>query len=316
MPTQTEAGKAFEYALITTAENELSAYGNVSTVKDSSFAVAAKCFQLFSAAEQLKYSKASTAAIKHLLDLEPRLIHPFNANDDLNLRLAQDVEGGKGDVRDLLISRTAQDWVIGLSAKNNHKAVKHSRLSNTIDFGKEWLGLQCSYEYFATINPIFSELRTLKTEGALWRSLPSKHQRFYMPVLEAFLKELIELDQQHPGSVPAALLTYLIGNMDFYKVIKRKGFTEIFGFDLRGTLNKAAGANKPVMKVSRLKLPTRIIDLSFKKNSTDTLFLTCDEGWQISFRIHNASSRVEPSLKFDINLIGQPQSLYAHHVQW
>ncbi|MBC7813539.1 MAG: HaeIII family restriction endonuclease, partial [Burkholderiales bacterium] len=27
-----------------------------------------------------------------------------------------------------------------------------------------------------------------------------------------------------------------------------------------------------------------------------------------SFRIHNASSAVEPSLKFDINLVGLPQA--------
>ncbi len=60
----------------------------------------------------------------------------------------------------------------------------------------------------------------------------------------------------------------------------------------------------------------RIIELSFKPNSTDTLFLICDEGWQISFRIHNASSKVEPSLKFDINLIGQPPALYTHHIHW
>ncbi|MDR2122992.1 MAG: HaeIII family restriction endonuclease [Flavobacteriaceae bacterium] len=33
-------------------------------------------------------------------------------------------------------------------------------------------------------------------------------------------------------------------------------------------------------------------------------------------RIHNASTKVEPSLKFDINLIGQPQSLYSHHLNW
>ena len=31
-----------------------------------------------------------------------------------------------------------------------------------------------------------------------------------------------------------------------------------------------------------------------------------DNGWQFSFRIHNASTFVEPSLKFDIQLIGIP----------
>lgn len=98
--------------------------------------------------------------------------------------------------------------------------------------------------------------------------------------------------------------------------IKISNKTEIYGFNLHGTLNKAADKIKPSFKVNRLKLPTRIIELSFKPNSTDTLFLTCDEGWQISFRIHNASSKAEPSLKFDINLIGQPPALYTHHIHW
>jgi hypothetical protein len=34
-----------------------------------------------------------------------------------------------------------------------------------------------------------------------------------------------------------------------------------------------------------------------------------DKGWQISFRIHNASTMVEPSLKFDINIVGLPSNL-------
>lgn len=150
----------------------------------------------------------------------------------------------------------------------------------------------------------------------MWRNLKDKHKRFYIPILESFKTELLELDKDNPTLVPANLLKYLIGNKDFYKVIKRPNKTEIYGFHLYGTLNKSADKVKPKFKVNKVKLPTRIIELSFKPNSTDTLFLTCDEGWQISFRIHNASSRVEPSLKFDINLVGQPQTLYSHHIYW
>ena len=39
-----------------------------------------------------------------------------------------------------------------------------------------------------------------------------------------------------------------------------------------------------------------------------------DEGWQISFRIHNASLKLETSLKFDINLIGNPPILFTQHL--
>lgn len=41
-----------------------------------------------------------------------------------------------------------------------------------------------------------------------------------------------------------------------------------------------------------------------------------DNGWQISFRIHNASSKVEPSLKFDVELIGQPTGLFIIDMPW
>jgi len=140
-------------------------------------------------------------------------------------------------------------------------------------------------------------LRILKEANELWRNLKDKHTRFYLPVLEAFKREMLKLDKENPSIVPSALLQYLIGNKDFYKVIKRPHKTEIYGFHLYGTLNKSAEKIKPKFKVNRLKLPSRIIELFIKPDSTDTLFLTCDEGWQISFRIHNASSKVEPSLK-------------------
>ncbi len=194
--------------------------------------------------------------------------------------------------------------------------MKHSRLSDKIDFGKEWLNLNCSKTYFDSVLPIFGELRLLKEQKQLWRNLKDKHKRFYIPILEAFKNEMLLLDKENSSIVPANLLSYLIGSKDFYKVIKRTGNTEIYGFNLYGSLNKSSDKKKPTTKVTKVKLPSRIIELSFKQNSTDTLFLTCNEGWQISFRIHNASSKVEPSLKFDINLIGQPQMLYSHHLHW
>jgi hypothetical protein len=314
MPSQTEAGKAFEFALFTEAYNYLSNTHKVLAKSDSSFSVAKNCFQLFSQAVQRSYLDAANAAINHITKIEPRLENPSSSSDVLTLQIVPDSEGIRGDVRDVLFIRSTQNWEIGISAKNNHKAVKHSRLSDKIDFGKEWLNLNCSEIYFKSVVPIFSELRRLREANELWRNLRDKQKRFYIPILEAFKTEMLKLDEENPANVPSSLLRYLIGHKDFYKVIKRSNKTEIYAFNLYGTLNKAAEKVKPKFKVNRLKLPTRIIEFSFKPNSTDTLFLTCDEGWQISFRIHNASSKVEPSLKFDINLVGQPQSLYAHHI--
>ena len=81
-----------------------------------------------------------------------------------------------------------------------------------------------------------------------------------------------------------------------------------------GTLNLPFKNIKAKAKVSKLKLPSRLIEISFKPNSKTTLLAYFDEGWQISFRIHNASSKVESSLKFDINLVSSPHTLFTNHI--
>jgi len=53
------------------------------------------------------------------------------------LEIVSDLQGQSGDVRDVLAIRSLQKWEIGVSAKNNHRAVKHSRLSNDINFGEK-----------------------------------------------------------------------------------------------------------------------------------------------------------------------------------
>ena len=53
-----------------------------------------------------------------------------------------------------------------------------------------------------------------------------------------------------------------------------------------------------------------------KENSNTTIEVVCDNGWNVSMRLHNASSKVEPSLKFDVNLIALPNSVYASDEYW
>ena len=73
-------------------------------------------------------------------------------------------------------------------------------------------------------------------------------------------------------------------------------------FNIYGTLNRNAGRERSIVNVPQLNMPTRFFDISFKPNSRNTIIVTCDNGWTVSMRIHNASSRVEPSLKFDVRL--------------
>lgn len=102
-------------------------------------------------------------AVNFLIDLEPRLSNGINKSDVLQLEIVSDKKGQAGDVRDVLAIRSLQKWELGISAKNNHRAVKHSRLSNDINFGEKWLGVSSSPNYFTEIKPIFDELAKLRT---------------------------------------------------------------------------------------------------------------------------------------------------------
>ena len=315
--TQTINGKAFEYALLNEFLERLNVLTSVSVVENEPYKTALKCFVSFDEKEQSHYKLVASFAVNFLLDIEPRLANGISDKDVLELEIVADKAGQTGDVRDVLAIRSLQKWEIGISAKNNHRAVKHSRLSNDIDFGKKWLGFPCSDSYFEEIKPVFDNLAKLRTASKAtqkWDTLGNYHLSVYIPVLDAFRKELLRLDNENSGIVAENLIKYLIGNQDFYKVIKSKNKVEIQAYNLHGTLNLPFENIKPKAKIQRLKLPNRLIEVVYQDNSNTTLLVTLSEGWQISFRIHNASSRIEPSLKFDINLVSAPHSLFSNQL--
>ncbi|MEO0060212.1 MAG: hypothetical protein RLZZ312_1859 [Bacteroidota bacterium] len=315
--TQTINGKAFEYALLNEFLERLIVITSVSVVENEPFSTAKKCFTSFNEKEQSHYKLVASFAVNFLLDIEPRLGNGINEHDILQLEIVSDKMGQTGDVRDVLAIRSIQKWEIGISAKNNHRAVKHSRLSNDIDFGLKWLNVPCSVIYFAEIKPIFDNLANLRTASKStqkWDTLGDYHSSIYVPVLDAFKKELLRLDSDNTGIVAERLIEYLIGRQDFYKVIKGKNKVEIQAYNLHGTLNLPFENIKPKAKIQKLKLPNRLIEVVYQDNSKTTLLVTLSDGWQISFRIHNASSRIEPSLKFDINLVSAPHSLFSNQL--
>lgn len=313
--SQTTNGKAFEYALLQEFLEKLKKVTTVSVVENESYKTALKCFLSFDEIGRSNYSLTASFAVNFLLDIEPRLSNGINNQDILELEIVSDKQGQTGDVRDVLAIRSLQKWEIGISAKNNHRAVKHSRLSSDINFGQKWLGYPCSIEYFQEINPIFNNLAKIRTASKAtqkWDTLGDYHSSVYIPVLDAFKKELLRLDASYPGAIAEKLVEYLIGRQDFYKVIKSNKSVEVQAYNLHGTLNLPLNLIKPKAKIPRLKLPSRLIEVVYQDNSKTTLLVTLNEGWQISFRIHNASSRIEPSLKFDINLISSPHSLFTN----
>jgi HaeIII restriction endonuclease len=315
--TQTINGKAFEFAILSEFFERLKFKTNVFIIQNNNYKHAQNCFFSLIEKDQSYFNLNASFAVNFLIDLEPRLSNGIDSNDKLQLEIVSDKEGQKGDVRDVLAIRAIQKWEIGISAKNNHRAVKHSRLSNKIDFGKKWLGLPCSLDYFNEIKPIFDNLasiRKLSKAQQKWDSLGDYHSTIYIPVLNAFKNELLRLESLNDYSVAQNLVSYLIGNRDFYKVIKGLNKVEIQAYNLQGSLNLPFQNIKPKAKVPKLKLPNRLIEIVYLEGSKTTLLVTLNEGWQISFRIHNASSKVESSLKFDINLISSPHSLFSNQL--
>lgn len=317
MGIQTNLGKAFEYACLQSIYSALNGTQQVVVEQNKALEVARKRYQNASPDMQNKMDLGANAATKVILRLEPQLTTP-QENVPLYLSIQEDNLGIAGDVRDILCIRRQNGWEIGLSCKHNHSAIKHSRLSDSINFGDSWFGIPCTQDYFDEINPLFQELREMKKNKMLWRDVKNKEQRFYIPLLKAFMRELQKLDELHPGEIPNRLLHYLLGRNDFYKIIThdRRRVTQIQAFNIYNTLNRSSGNVRPLINIPQLVMPNRFFDISFKPNSGNTIIVTCDNGWTVSMRIHNASSKVEPSLKFDVQLIGVPPTLHTHYEVW
>ena len=119
-------------------------------------------------------------------------------------------------------------------------------------------------------------------------------------------------------AVPKKMVEYLLGEFDLYKIISidSRKITQIQTYNLHGTLNQASRTIKPKIEVPVACLPTRIVSLDFKPESNNTVELYMDGGWQFNFRIHNASTKVETSLKFDIQIIGMPTTIISINCSW
>jgi len=309
------SGKSFEYALLIQFEEKLKNKTNIQVIKNSAFKTAKDCFNQVSKTEKSEYLLSASFAVNFLIDIEPRLSNDIGKKDILQLEILKDQEGELGDVRDVLAIRALQKWEIGVSAKNNHGAVKHPRLSAEIDFGKKWLGINASKKYFSSVTPIFQKLKSIREKSnkkKKWSELGNYHASIYLPILDAFAKELKRLYEKKPEKVAKNLVTYLVGNKDFYKVIKRKNTVEIHAYNLNGTLNLSFKGIDPKYRTPKVALPTKISKIEFKKSGETTIIVTLNNDWALSFRIHNASSRVESSLKFDINLLNSPKNLFKN----
>ena len=315
-------GKAFEYAIAIEYMSFIKNLGlSAELVETRPMQIARKYFETSSMEERSRYLMASRSSIVTMMKLETGFISPKNMNDILRIRIASDNEGEYGDVRDVIFSRPISRWELGFSAKNNNDAVKHSRVSSRIDFGEIWLGHKVSKHYWETNTPKFQHFQAHKESKTKWKDIEKeKPTLVYMPILNAFKDEVMRLAGEYKD-VPQRLILYLLGEKPFYKVIKddTANIVIIKAFNIRGELNQVVNGKKPMYKTKEVYLPTRIIDFDYKINnsgikSENTLNMILDFGWEISFRIHSASTFVEPSLKFDVQMLGNPPILFTQYI--
>ena len=162
-----------------------------------------------------------------------------------------------------------------------------------------------SAPYIVIVIRVSLETTWISVSGS--RSKQLVPERFYWKVLDAFEAELLRLTA--PGAPRASeatksLITYIIGNHDFYKVISRLEQVEIQGFNLNGTLS-----------VSKTRYPEHVIGIDRLNGGRYSKTVRFNRGFTFNFRIHSASSRVEPSLKFAVSAISLPPSeIYTNHI--
>ncbi|WP_278926969.1 HaeIII family restriction endonuclease [Leyella stercorea] len=300
-----DQGRAYEYICLHTLNNAIGRIRNSEIEKNSCYEAAEHAWNTLSGAEKALYTLSAKSTIDTIFALEPNIIE--KENDVLKLYIQSDEHGEVADVRDIIIQRKDIVWEIGLSIKHNHMAVKHSRLGKVLDFGEKWYGIKCSDDYWNEVKPIFDFLDVEKSKGTYFRDLNSKEDDVYVPLLNAFMRE-VKKQVENDSSIPRKLVEYLLSKYDFYKVISidSQRITTIQSFNMYGTLNLPSKTQAPTLEVPVIDLPTSLLYIGFKPKSKTTVIMSFDNGWQFSFRIHNAKDIVESSLKFDIQIAGIP----------
>lgn len=308
-------GRAYEYAWITALFKTLSPIRETGIVCNSSLNANKRAWDAISQEKRNLFTVSANAAVEAILELEPRMEE--NNGDTLFLEFQKDEAGESGDVRDIVIRRDDIEWEIGLSIKHNHTAVKHSRLSHVLDFGSEWYGIPCSEQYWNDVAPIFDMLNQEKNKRTNWSDLPDKDRNVYIPLLQAFLDEVNRVSHKD-SNVAIRMFEYLVGVKDYHKIVSNdsKQVTFIHTFNLHGTLNKPSRIKVSAFDAPIAVMPTEIIATRFKPGSKTTVEIYMDNGWSFSFRIHSASTRVQPSLKFDVQFISTPVSVLHIECKW
>jgi hypothetical protein len=257
--------------------------------------------------EQEEMLRAASSIINFLSEYEPWL-----QNENIEIEHVKAV-GGATDVSDVRFNGVIQS--VALSLKSNHDAVRHPRVSPTIDIAQQWLGVATDQQYLNEVTGIFNRFTTFCENNQFQRfnqlSNEEKRDLLYRPISESFSRLLNRVfnSPQGPEAV-AYFLHYLIGDRDFYKAkadFKRNELL-IEAYDFSGTLGPR----------QRLSMPTRCLEVSVEAgrglyNYVNIIF---DRGWEVKMRLHSARTLIESSLKWDVHFVGTPRDAWSTRIRF
>lgn len=294
--SQTASGKSFEYALAREFAARLD-----SALSGGAHEVAKGYFDGLDEMQRLERLEASSIAVDFIIGNEPLLL----SSEVSGIVLQSDQAGIPGDVRDIVL-KTTRGVDVGISAKVRNTAIRNSRLSPQIDFADRWFGGKCSGQYVEETAKVWDYLQPLEASKARWSSIEGKAELVYAPLQRAFIREVKRQFARDASEKAATLMRYMLGTHDYYKVYKHNSVVSIESFNMDASLSWG----------KQFPMPNALIRIAMKPESKTTSLMVLDQGWQLSFRLHSAESLVKRSLKFDVQVIGQPPRLTRHEVHY
>lgn len=187
------------------------------------------------------------------------------------------------NVTDICLILPAQS--VNLSLKHNHTALRHQRPGTTpvhCGYSKNSAQMQqFKQEYLA----ITQQFRQHIGQATLFRQLPPdlKEQHLYTPVCNL----VSQFINNHADACSTNLFEYLVGDVNYYKIIVNTHTQTLI-----------------IQHFAAIQMPTNVIATVSKQY----VFLSFDNGWEISMRLHNASGQLKksPGLKFDTTALKNP----------
>lgn len=289
-----QTGRALEYAIV----NELAKLPNVSLTDRAAIAQRRDKpkFEQLASSLSREFSLASRVLVQTLA------APPYAIGASTIDRLS-DNDAKKGDVTDVRILPSSARPPINISVKNNHFALKHQRppsLMQQLGISK---GSDADIAYRSKLQESFDSFhraaKRLCPRATMFSELKDIDQGFIDQYLYAPVCSLVSsvLKSYLADSIICrTFFRFLVGNTDYIKVVLNHGCLELENF-------------------SQILAPNSChVDYSNERPSY--VYLTFDNNWKISMRLHTASSHLAaigkvPSTKFDT----QPLNMVLQRLQ-